>query len=380
MKPRLYLPILTLILAALACGEKAPAPTPHFSPTVESTEQPESIFDTDQTAYGFFPSPPEASTESVLGHFQALGDHADFILIQPNIPWEDFMDGVEGDSKSREDLSNQVILAQMNGLECVFVVDPLNGLNRTAFFGLPEGWEPSFGDPNVRQAFTNFTLWIVRELEPRYLGLASEINTYMDAHPADVGNYLSLYAQVYNLVKAEAPETQIFVTFQWDDLNNMFPTAAEGRERYQTNWDQIEAFEPRLDLWVISSYPYFVFHSGEGIPTDYYTPLLDHTAKPLAVAEGGWSTKTVGPISGDPKGQTAYLEAIHDQLGDRLKFWVYIILNDLDMESIGEMMAAQGRSQADVSTLSMFAFVGLRESDGTPKPALALWDLYRNTR
>ena len=45
-------------------------------------------------------------------------------------------------------------------------------------------------------------------------GLASEINTYMDAHPDDVEHFVGLYREVYERVKAEAPDTQIFVTFQ----------------------------------------------------------------------------------------------------------------------------------------------------------------------
>lgn len=200
----------------------------------------------------------------------------------------------------------------------------------------------------------------------------------MDAHPDDVPNYLSLYQEVYAKVKVEAPETQVFVTFQWGDLNNLFPGAEEGRQAYQTNWDQVEAFEPFLDLWVISSYPYFIYPSGEQIPEDYFTSLLERTDKPLAVAEGGWTSEPVSPVPGDPQGQVAYLEAIHDQIGDRLAFWVYIILNDLNMESIGEVMEQQGRPETDINTLLMFALVGLRESDGTPKPALELWDRYRN--
>jgi hypothetical protein len=222
-------------------------------------------------------------------------------------------------------------------------------------------------------------LWIEREFQPRYLGLASEINTYLDAHPDDVENYMSLYREVYDLVKAESPETQVFVTFQWDDLNNMFPPAAEGRPAYQTNWDQVEAFEPRLDLWVISSYPYFVF-PDEAIPEDYYTPLLDQTDKALAVAEGGWASRPVGGVPGDPERQVGYLEAIHDQLGDRLTFWVYLILNDFNLDSYREIMLEQGQGDDDVETLGMFATVGLREYDGTPKPALTLWDEYRAHR
>jgi hypothetical protein len=169
----------------------------------------------------------------------------------------------------------------------------------------------------------------------------------------------------------------VFVTFQWDDLNNMLPQVSEGRSPGQINWEQVELFEPLLDVWAISSYPYFVFNGGQAIPDDYYTPLLERTAKPLVVAEGGFSSTAVGPIQAGPADQTAYLEAIHDQLGERLAFWVYLLLNDLDMSSIRGAMIEQGRAPAEVDTLVMFAHVGLRRSDGTPKPALALWDSFR---
>ncbi len=379
MKRNIFVALVSLTLATMACGGETltptyPTPTPDYQ-----KEWTRSLLDLDRTAYGFFPSPPEATLESVLQHFTDMGEHGDFILVQPNVPWSDFKDGVEGESEERTDLRNQITLASQKGLDWIFVVDPINGLNRREFMGMSLFGEESFGNPDVRAAFSNFTLWIVREFQPRYLGLASEINTYLDAHPDDVENYMSLYREVYDLVKAESPETQVFVTFQWDDLNNMFPPAAEGRPAYQTNWDQVEAFEPRLDLWVISSYPYFVF-PDEAIPEDYYTPLLDQTDKALAVAEGGWASRPVGGVPGDPERQVGYLEAIHDQLGDRLTFWVYLILNDFNLDSYREIMLEQGQGDDDVETLGMFATVGLREYDGTPKPALTLWDEYRAHR
>ncbi len=372
----MLLALFALIFASIACAEQTQAPVPTLGRSLEPTRI---SFEWDHTAYGFFPSPPEATLESILTHFESLGEHADFILIQPNIPWEDFVDGVEGDSQARTDLRNQVILARRNGLDWIFVVDPLNGLNRREFFGLPDDWDASFANPELRRAFTNFSLWIVEEFEPRYLGLASEINTYLDAYPDDAGNYMSLYTEVYDRVKAESPDTQVFVTFQWDDLNNMFPPAAEGRPAYQTNWEQVEAFEPRLDLWVISSYPYFVFEDG-AIPPDYYTPLLTQTTKPLAVAEGGWTTAQAGPVGGTQAGQVAYLESIHDQLGERLSFWVYLILADLDMDSIRVGMKELDRPVDDIETLSLFAELGLMSVDGVPKDALAVWDEYRNAQ
>ncbi len=373
MKHTPYLPLLfsflALWFASLACGQSGPV-TPF--PARENRAS-----DSGETIYGFFPSPPKATLTSILGHYKDLGQYADFVLFQHNIPWEDFAASADGESKSRTDIADQEALARQNGLDSVYVVDPLNGLNRREFRSLPSGWEASFANPQVRAAFTNYTLWVVRTFHPHYIGLASEINTYMDAFPADAPNFISLYHEVYALIKAESPDTQVFVTFQWDDLNNMFEGAAEGRQKLQPNWDQIEAFEPNLDIWVISSYPYFIF-PGASFPADYYSRILARTSKRVAVAEGGYSSRDIGGVTATPEDQVAYLNAIHDQLGSRLAFWVYLILNDFDMESYSKALKDQGISDFDVNTLSMFQTIGLREADGTPKPALEVWMSYRN--
>lgn len=354
-----------LMLVTLACGEGTSIP-----PTPQN-----SVFDSGHIAYGFFPSPPEVSLQSVLQLYKDMSAHADFVLLQQNTPWKDFVNGADGESKTRTDLINQVRLARQNNLEYIFVIDALNGLDRRDFAGLPEGWEANFANPDVRAAYKNFALWVTRTFHPRYLGLASEINTYMDAHPDDAQNFISLYNEIYALVKAEAPETKVFVTFQWDDLNNMFPQPEEGnRQPFDTNWGQVEAFEPNLDVWAISTYPYFIFNNGKEIPADYYTPLLARADKPVAVAEGGFSSQAVGAMNVSPEEQVAYLNAIHSQLGPRLAFWVNALLNDLNINSYAEQMKKEGRDPQDALSLGAFAYIGLRDADGSPKPALEIWD------
>jgi hypothetical protein len=373
MKPSLIAATGMLVLALLACSS-TPAGTPGPIPTLAA-----SPFGAGVTAYGFFPSPPEASTQSVIDTYKAIGAHGDVVLLQQNIPWADFVKGVDVASSQITDIHNQYILAHQNGLDAVFVVDPLNGLNRREFAKLPFGWQASFANPQVRAAFTNFTLRIVREFHPRYLGLASEINTYADTHPDDFPNFLSLYASVYDLVKAEAPDTQIFVTFQWEELNNLIPQVAEGRAPRQINWDQVEVFEPKLDVWAISSYPFVVYRSGAQIPADYYSPLLARTDKPLAVAEGGYTSAPVGAAAGTPQDQVDYITAIHSQIGgSRLVFWIYLLINDFDLASYAKVMRQTGQG-GDVNTLGMFASVGLTSPDRTPKPALQVWDQFRQS-
>jgi hypothetical protein len=359
--------LVVLIIAAVACQQSAPA----VIPTLQS-----SVFDTNQTAFGFFPTPAEVSLQAVFDIYKKIGQHGNVVLMQREVPWNEFVKSANGESKAIEDIHNQYILAHQNNLDVIFIVDPLNGLNRREFINLPFGWKSSFGNPDIRSAITNFTLRVVREYKPAYLGLGSEINTYADTSPDDFPNYISLYEEIYSLVKAETPDTKIFVTFQWEEMNNLIPGLNPDRKPYEVNWNQMEVFEPHLDVWAISSYPFIAFPTGADIPADYYAPLLDRTNKPLAVAEGGFPSIARGNFPGTQQDQVDYLKAIHDQIGSRLDFWIYLILNDFNMDAYEKEMRKSGHSN-DAETLSWFSKVGLMEMDGTPKQGLAVWDDYR---
>lgn len=370
MKKQIAIVLIFVFLSILACSTSQIG-TPGPIPSLEN-----SPYDLNRTLYGFFPSPPEISQQSVIDTYQAMGQHADVVLLQQNIPWMDFAKSADASSGEIDNVSKQYILARQNGLDVIFVVDPLNGLNRRDFAALPSGWKASFDNPQVRAAYTNFTLRIVSEFHPHYLGLASEINTYEDTHPDDFQNFLSLYQDTYDKVKAEAPGTKIFVTFQWEELNNLIPGVAHGN-KYVINWSQIEQFEPQLDLWVISSYPFVIYQSGSEIPPNYYSPLLAQTDKPLAVAEGGYTSTPVGFASGTPQDQVDYLDSIHSQIGgSRLAFWIYLLLNDLNLDSYANFMKQNGQG-GDVTSLGMFASVGLTNADRSSKPAILVWDSYR---
>lgn len=370
-RPHLFLLPLLILLTSLACGQSAsPFPSPTYTPEP-------SIFESGRTAYGFFPTPPEVSLDSVFENYKAMGRHADVVLVQENIPWAEFAKGVDVESQKITDMQNAQTLALANNLDSIYVVDPLNGFNRREFAGLPVEWDSAdFSTPEVRKAYLNFTLRILREFKPRYLGLGSEVNTYAEAHPEDFENFLSLYRETYAAIKAESPETKVFVTFQWEQMNNIAGFGTSGTP-YQIKWEQIEIFEPQLDLWVLSSYPFVAFKSGSDIPADYYSPLLSRTDKPLAVAEGGFVSRETKGVPGKPQDQVDYLNAIHNQIGSRLDFWIYLLLNDLNENSYASFFRKQGMGEGDIGTLGFFVNVGLREKDGTPKPALTLWDSFR---
>src|SRR6185369_13363509 len=97
---RFSLSLVVLLLVSLACNAIQPIPAPPKN----------SLFDSGRTAYGFFPSPPEASLDSIFQLYKDMSAHADFVLLQQNTAWEEFVDGPDGDSKTRTDITNQVKL------------------------------------------------------------------------------------------------------------------------------------------------------------------------------------------------------------------------------------------------------------------------------
>jgi hypothetical protein len=366
-----------LFLAIVACAGGIPAATsePESTSTATPTFSP-SIFHSGRTAYGFFPSSPEITTESLIATIENIGQHGDVILSMPQVPWAEFIESSDGESPAIEQMRGSLDLARQNGLEFIFVIDPLQAFDRRVIASLPpELAGGDFSTPGVRSAFENYALRLVREFHPRYLGLASEINTYADAQPDDFSNYVTLYHEVYPAIKAEAPETKLFVTLQWEDLNSagVFSDDSPGGIK----WDIVEQFEPDLDVYAISTYPYFTFESAVQIPQDYYAPLLSHATKPLAIAEGGYLSQDAGTFHGSAQDQIDYLQAIKGQLGERLAFWVYLLIDDVNLEAYADYLTGHG-SPAGVESLAYFGSLGLRTKTGEPKPALEVWDGFQS--
>lgn len=372
----------TLVLSG--CGQGTPAPTqePTQPPTEAPTEAPtrapvtpvsREVFDFSRTGFGFFPTPPEPTVDSSVENIKNMSEHADVLLFQEQVPWQDFQNGVDSESSRINGVGDLVDYVEFYGMQSIMVVDPLNGLNRRQFQGIPEEWgEVDFSTPEVRTAYRDFSVRLARDFQPAYLGLASEINTYLDAYPEDAEHFLSLYKETYAAVKEVSPDTRVFVTFQWDDLNRL---DGDGTP-YDIKWDQIEAFEPELDIWAISSYPYVFLDDPSEIPDDYYAPLLERTDKPLAVAESGWTSQDVGEITGSQEAQAEFLRTMDEQIGERLVFWINLLYADLNWEDYRVIFAEQGTVQ-DMNTLANFVHLGLADSSGNPKPALEVWDALR---
>jgi len=214
---------------------------------------------------------------------------------------------------------------------------------------------------------------VVRVFHPRYLGLASEINTYADAHPDDFVNFVDLCNQTPAAIMAESPDRRAFVTFQWEDLDNL-SIISEGKPAYQIDWDEADACAPQLEVWAISSYP-FVRGLRRRRPGPHR--LLHPPLEPHGRTRGGGGGRLVVRRHCSLPWFDRRSDRIHvrgrDPAWRPYNVLIYLVLQDFNAGAYRPLLDAQGFG-SQVDTLGWFQSVGLQTYDGASKPGVAVWD------
>jgi len=306
--------------------------------------------------------PPKPTEESIIATAMAMSQVAEFGIIQQAVPWARLFAGATIEEMVAETKGLADFLRAL-GLQVVFLVDPLDGLNRT--LEPPELVEAgrSILEPEIRALHEAYVLEAAREIRPAYYGLASEINT-LAAHGDPV-----LYAELVDLnntlapqIRAIAPSAQVFVSFQVDDAWNLFPLPPPQIDHFAL----IDDFD--IDALGLSSYPVFVWEAPDQIPDTYFSRFRDATDLPLILVEGGWSSEDVGGVQGTLEEQAAFFRRFEELLdGVEAPLWVMLIFADFDVASFGLPPNRE-------ASLSNFAFMGIVDSELQPKPSFSVWE------
>ena len=343
---------LALVVAvALAAG--APA-TARAAPGVSATRT---------YAMGFAPTPPVQTTPSILATAQALRPVSEYALVQREVPWPALLGGTSIDAELDNEQPFFDYLRSL-GLKIVWLVDPLDGLDRTKEPPDLVAAGHSLLEPSILAMHEDWVRAVAQRFHPEYFGLASEINT-LAAHGST-----TLYAAIVSMVNTLTPDVHtldpgatVFVSFQMEDAwqHAPFPPSA------------IDQFELIADFHVdalgLSSYPSFGFAHPADIPDDYYQRFAQATALPLLQVEGGWSSVASPWGSGSPADQAAYIDRLSALLdGVRARLWVSLIFADLDLADPSWNLPPDRQAE-----LQNFASQGITASDFTPKPACAEW-------
>jgi hypothetical protein len=304
--------------------------------------------------------PRELNAKSYQEAFQLAGDNGDMVLIQRIPPWSEFLPGADVSAGTANTTAAERQAASDKHLKTFFAIDPTDGATgRDRLAGLPAGLTGArFDDARVRQAFVSYARYVALNYKPAYLALGVEMNLYYNKNKDDLSNFQSLYAEAYDRVKEISPDTQVTVTFQYEDLQGILPT----EDKHVTDWQLLKAFEPRLDVTAISTYPSFAFTSAAAIPSNYYSQLSAFTDHPIVIAEMGYAS-AAGPQglnSGTERDQDAFLKrALADAESLRMPLVVWF--------------AGWDPSYAKDTPLSVFQHIGLRNGDNSVKPAWQTW-------
>jgi hypothetical protein len=209
------------------------------------------------------------------------------------------------------------------------------------------GANVSFSNPVVRRAYVAAATDLAR-LKPPYLCLATEINLLAIQRLPEYLHFVAAYKEAYRSVKAVAPATKVFVTFQWEWMRIV---DAKELDRIAEHSKVIDIFRPELDLVGFTTYPSPFHATPADLVPDYYTWMFRHipAREPVMLMEIGWPTSG----SGSEAEQLAFIERLPALLkGINLVGLEWALLHDVQL----------GAFNADLNT------VGVRYVDGRAKP------------
>jgi len=390
--------LLLAVLSAALCAQTPPAGSARFlgnfplmvDPTVPISRQP-----------FHFEAHHIAQDSNLAGfHMEWFG-----------VPWREFAAGQTPPEAWLREMDAIRGLEQRLGLPVYLALTPIGGSrdrlapNATGTYALT--MDDSFGaaceaidtrpdyESVIRPGYRNYVSYMIRRFQPRFVALSIEVSIYALRCPSAWNAMKRLLNETYDMVKSEHPGLPVFQTYQIDVLwqaDSGQPCFGFQRGCLAQNLQPLA--DLKSDVFAISTYPAFLFvHNGGQLPDDYLTVFAGLTGKPLAIAETGFPALPYVGHSGN-----ACVAGVPAS-GDTQAWWMARVLRDADVvkmpfviwwsneDLLPEPVAVpcdcsdstvwcQFLQSLDVSgrdTLRGDATMGLRDFDGTPHPALVLW-------
>lgn len=317
--------IAALLVALLLAGCAQPAHVPTSSTPATSTLAPTPTPTDPATRFGVALSPATFGSAD----FQAFFDEAK--QVGSVVLW-----GGSADELSKPGSAPHAVaqLAQKAGLEAVIQVGYANA---------------SFDEARATKDLVDFA----QARHPWGLAVGVEVNRLATQDPAFFERFASWYPDAYDALKAAAPQTRVFPTFQYETMKGetggLFGANASG----PTQWDLLARFAKR-DLTAFTLYPTLAFRNVSAIPDDHLADAVAHAdGHPLAYTETGSFASEPG---GSPQQQARYVAWLAQRAPPtQPKLVVWLHLHD------------------QPATPKPFGSFGLIGADGAKRPAYDAW-------
>jgi len=309
---------------------------------------------------GFSDVPAQLTTDAYTRQFDLVANYGEAILLQRPSSWSEFLPNASVSRGLRDEVIAAREAARARDLVVVVALDPFDAGNRGRLGGLPAAYEGrSLADRDLRDAFVAEATFIARNMRPDYLALGTEVNATYERNPEGYFAFLEAYQDAYRAVKDASPQTQVFVTFQYEELLGVVPELPPHAPR----WELLDDFGEAIDLIGITSYPSFAYPTARKVPVEYFIQLQSHTELPIAFVGVGFAS------GAGRAGVNASTEP------EQRRFVQRLLEDAFDMQTpLLIWFAAEDLSFAATPPYDLLASIGLREADGTPKESWTVWE------
>jgi len=309
---------------------------------------------------GFSDVPAQLTEDAYIRQFDLVANYGETILLQRPSSWSQFLPGASVSRALRDEVIAAREAARARDLVVVVALDPFDAGNRGRLGGLPAEYEGrSLADEDLRDAFVAEATFIARNMRPEYLALGTEVNATYERNPDGYFAFLEAYQEAYEAVKEASPQTQVFVTFQYEELLGVVPELPPHAPR----WELLDDFGGAIDLIGITSYPSFAYPTARKVPVEYFIQMQSHTELPIAFVGVGFASgagRAGVNASTEPEQRRFVQRLLEDafQMQTPLLIW----------------FAAEDLGFAATPPYDLLASIGLREADGTPKESWTVWE------
>jgi hypothetical protein len=308
---------------------------------------------------GFSSLPVGDSHDDYEDAFALAGQSGDVVLIQRSPPWSEFVPGSSLSNRTERLTRLEIDLASKNHLDVFLAIDVTEPGDRGRLAAAPPSMQDKdFSDNDVRDSLVAYARYLARNYKPRYLAVGVEVDLFYKAKgDAAFRNFQSVYFQAYDAVKEESESTQVFPTFQYENMRGTLHADADPVPL----WSLVSRFDPKLDMLAVTSFPNTIYPVVTQLPADYYHELRERTEKPLALSSIGWSSR--------PKPGDLGSEGVAEQTE-----YVKRVLKQCELLPASLLVWYLGRDR-DVAgeATDPLSGMGLNTRDGKPKDSALAW-------
>ena len=353
MNPCARIMLLTLAFVAVAlsaaCGNDSPGATTTDDPS--PSDSPDAVSVPRYGVAGLIPRHfPDASASDWEELYQSLSAFGGLVGVYTN--WSDAP--VSAGSMPK-------VVGTAFGLQSKYRVAPIIalGVARDSAGGVIS--TVNWSDGTERARFLEAVSAVADKYRPPYLAIGVEVNRLWQSDPAAFDAFVTVYAEAYDAIKKQSPQTKVFTIFQLELMKGR-ANLSTGKPQTAPQWELLTRFAGKLDVAGFTTYPFLAYETPGAIPADYFAEAATRSGLPIALTEIGWpsaplSAAPASAFGGSPEEQVAFVHRLRDLLtGVPVQFALWSFPNDL----------GAGASPP-------FESVSLRANDGTPKPAMVAW-------